>query len=90
MKESCTWWNSKIRPFFSVSDWYKYVYVQFCIYSPENLEYGSPAYEKYMKAKRFDPAKSDVMKVLNQHEQNRGDFSVDNGTENDSSSSIGY
>ena len=43
-----------------------------------------------MKAKRFDPAKSDVMKVLNQHEQNRGDFSVDNGTENDSSSSIGY
>ena len=59
-------------------------------YSPENLEYGSPAYEKYMKAKRFDPAKSDVMKVLNQHEQKRGDFSVDhNGTENDSSSSIG-
>jgi len=58
---------------------------------PENLEYGSPAYEKYMKAKRFDPAKSDVMKVLNQHEQNRGDFSVvNNGTENDSSSSIGY
>ena len=44
-----------------------------------------------MKAKRFDPAKSDVMKVLNQHEdKNRGDFSVDNGTENDSSSSIGY
>ena len=43
-----------------------------------------------MKAKRFDPAKSDVMKVLNQHEQKRGDFSVDhNGTENDSSSSIG-
>lgn len=55
------------------------------------MEYGSPAYEKYMKAKRFDPAKSDVMKVLNQHEQNRGDFSVvNNGTENDSSSSIGY
>ena len=63
----------------------------FVFYSPENLEYGSPAYEKYMKAKRFDPAKSDVMKVLNQHEdKNRGDFSVDNGTENDSSSSIGY
>jgi len=42
---------------------------------PDKLEKDSPAYKKYKNSKRFDPAKSDVMKVLNQ--QKDGNFSVD-------------
>ena len=44
-------------------------------FSPDKLEKDSPAYKKYKNSKRFDPAKSDVMKVLNQ--QKDGNFSVD-------------
>ena len=40
-----------------------------------------PAYKKYKGSKRFDPSKSEVMRVLNA--QKEGDFSVDKGAVRD-------
>jgi len=44
---------------------------------PDKLDPDGPAYKKYKMSKRFDPAKSEVMRVLNQ--QKEGNFSVDKG-----------
>jgi len=42
---------------------------------PDKLDPDGPAYKKYKNSKRFDPARSEVMRVLNQ--QDEGNFSVD-------------
>ena len=39
------------------------------------MEPDSPAYVKFKNSKRFDPAQSDVVKVLS--EQEKGDYNVD-------------
>ena len=45
------------------------------IFSPEKLDKDGPAYQKWKNSKRFDPARSEVMRVLDQ--QKDGNFSVD-------------
>jgi len=44
---------------------------------PDKLDPDGPAYQKFKKSKRFDPNRSEVMRVLNQ--QKEGNFSVDKG-----------
>ena len=43
--------------------------------SPSKLAPAGPAYEKHMKSKKFDPAKSAVLRVM--EDQEHGNFAVD-------------
>jgi len=48
---------------------------------PDKLDPDGPAFKKFKNSKRFDPSKSEVMRVLN--DQKEGNFSVDKGAVRD-------